>query len=595
MDVLEKERLIKNTLNSKPDSARIYIKQLLNYKGKLHDTVYAGTYLYYGTYYNLKSKPDSALYYFEKAEGFIDLAKKPMLYARMLRNKAVAFKKKADHAEALKLLNEAEKIYETANDLKGVGLTYGEMASNYNLMVKSDKAISYLLKAIALLEQSNETFDIITVKFSLANTYLNSGNLVFAADLYKDVIKQFKEKGHLKGYSTALLNYGDCMIRLHKYIDAYNAISKAIPILKNFKDGEILAISYSKLGKIKMEEGDFSASEVYYEDALSKALELKSFKTISIASEYIFMLNRQKKYEESLQIIALVDKDEFFQKTNLTERMHFETQKTITYKVSNKKDKALASAKNLLAINATLKRSSNDTITQQLQQQYQNTYQSKKGKSLENKNANLTGELEKRHMIKLIPVIGITVTFILTFMAFVLICWKNKQKLEKAKTGKDMLIKEYENTRNINKENIKNLEYKSRELVTGMISLATLEGNINKLVAQCGESPDKMCINEIKAQLQSLTSDDDYWKLFRKRFNEAYSNFQTDLKKQFPVLTKNDLYFCALLKLNLPYKDMAMLMQVSPESIVKKKYRVKKKMKIDTEQELESILLNTSK
>jgi hypothetical protein len=38
---------------------------------------------------------------------------------------------------------------------------------------------------------------------------------------------------------------------------------------------------------------------------------------------------------------------------------------------------------------------------------------------------------------------------------------------------------------------------------------------------------------------------------------------------------------------------MATLMQVSPESIVKKKYRVKKKMEIETETELESILLNT--
>ncbi|MHA3789788.1 hypothetical protein ACX0HA_16395, partial [Flavobacterium hauense] len=58
-------------------------------------------------------------------------------------------------------------------------------------------------------------------------------------------------------------------------------------------------------------------------------------------------------------------------------------------------------------------------------------------------------------------------------------------------------------------------------------------------------------------------------------------------------LSKNDLFFCALLKLNLPYKDMATLMQVSPETIVKKKYRVKKKMGLETESELENILLNT--
>jgi hypothetical protein len=38
---------------------------------------------------------------------------------------------------------------------------------------------------------------------------------------------------------------------------------------------------------------------------------------------------------------------------------------------------------------------------------------------------------------------------------------------------------------------------------------------------------------------------------------------------------------------------MGMLMQVSPESIVKKKYRIKQRMQIASEQELESILSGT--
>jgi len=46
-----------------------------------------------------------------------------------------------------------------------------------------------------------------------------------------------------------------------------------------------------------------------------------------------------------------------------------------------------------------------------------------------------------------------------------------------------------------------------------------------------------------------------------------------------------------LLKLNLSNKEIASLLQISHESVITKKYRIKKKMEINNDAEFEKLLL----
>jgi DNA-binding CsgD family transcriptional regulator len=48
----------------------------------------------------------------------------------------------------------------------------------------------------------------------------------------------------------------------------------------------------------------------------------------------------------------------------------------------------------------------------------------------------------------------------------------------------------------------------------------------------------------------------------------------------FPELTDNDIAFCSLLKLQLTNKEIASLLGISHQSVISKKYRVKKKMQL---------------
>lgn len=593
IDLLKNERQIRRTLYSQPDSAKVYIKQILNYKGKLHDTIYTNMYIGYGIYYHLKNNTDSSLYYYDKAFSYTNERKYPKQYARLLRNKASTYKKRADYDEALKILDLAEEKYRSINDMEGIAIVYGDIASNYNLMLKSEEAIRYLLKSIAILEQKGDKYYIHNVRLSLANTYMNTGNNEFAADLYKEVLKGFQAQGSNKNYALALLNYGDCLARMKKYNEAKKNISEAITVLEKFNDEDVIAIGYSKLGIIETEQNNLTSAEVYHQIAFLKAAKIRSSRIVVIASDYLKTLNRLHKYDEAIKIINDVEKFSVKEKANINDKIYFESQKNITYQNNNDKEKALAALKTKLQLMDTLKKADKPICTIVLQQEYQNKYQNRKRKSLKNLNNSLKEKLDRNKKAAMLPIASLSCILIAVAVVCIRKNKKHKKNILLAKSNKDKLLSEYQNKKELNRVHKENIDQKQNELISNISLLATLEGNINGLVNLCKEQPENIAVENVKNQLQSLISDKDYWTLFRKRFNEANHNFQKNLHAKFPQLTENDLFFCSLLKLKLPNKDMGMLMQVSPESIVKKKYRIKQRMQIASEQELESILSGT--
>lgn len=593
IDIALKEKQIKRALNSQPDSARVYIKEILNYKGKLHDTVYSNTYLAYGYYYNQRNNADSALYYYNHAATYINEAKHPRIYARILRNKANTNKKRGNYDEALKQLALAEDYYTKGDDETGLAVVYGDMASNFNLQLRSEEAVRYLIKAIDILENKKDKSYLYTVKLSLANTYINEGQPAFAAALYPEIIKGFKETGQLKNLAVAQINYGDCLLSIKKYPEAMTVLKEALPGLEKFGDQDLIGVTYAKMGRIYALQNKAPDAESYYAIAYQKALTSKSVKLIRIGSEYLEVLYTLKKTELALKVIETLDDSAALQKADLHDKSNLESVKAKIYQKANNPDMAIEALENKMKIqDELLNRKNKDTLIK-LQEQYAKKFLGKESKQLETKNSVLQEKVEETQIASLLPFLCIVLLCggIITF--FVIRNRKNKKRLQAAIIKKEELQKDYENAKTINRLHKENLEAKKQELVSGIVTLTTLEGNISKLVLECSENPSNLHIKEIKGQLEALTSDKDYWKLFRKRFNEAYAGFQENLEKQFPNLTKNDLFFCALLKLNLPYKDMATLMQVSPESLVKKKYRIKKRMGIESEQELDSILLHT--
>lgn len=65
--------------------------------------------------------------------------------------------------------------------------------------------------------------------------------------------------------------------------------------------------------------------------------------------------------------------------------------------------------------------------------------------------------------------------------------------------------------------------------------------------------------------------------------NSSSFHFQEELKKQYPSLTAYDLRLCTYLKANLSTKEIAALLNITPDSVKKAKHRIRKKINLSSE------------
>ena len=89
----------------------------------------------------------------------------------------------------------------------------------------------------------------------------------------------------------------------------------------------------------------------------------------------------------------------------------------------------------------------------------------------------------------------------------------------------------------------------------------------------------------------NLDTEDD-WKNFLLKFEEKHTEFFKKLKADYPTLTSTDLRLCACLKLNMETKDIASLMNLSVRAVENNRYRLRKKLNLRTEQNLNEFFIS---
>lgn len=176
----------------------------------------------------------------------------------------------------------------------------------------------------------------------------------------------------------------------------------------------------------------------------------------------------------------------------------------------------------------------------------------------------------------------------------------NRIRLKKQKLAYLKKIKR-DNTRRIiqmkNQYLRTEVQSKSAQLVNYTVLLGKKNEvliNIKELIDKTGianNNSDKDSQKEINDIINHNLSDKNDWKIFSAHFDEAHSNFLKKLKKEHAILTPNDLQLCAFLKMNLSSKEIAALLNISHRSVEVKRYRLRKKLSLEHDENLVEHLL----
>lgn len=106
-----------------------------------------------------------------------------------------------------------------------------------------------------------------------------------------------------------------------------------------------------------------------------------------------------------------------------------------------------------------------------------------------------------------------------------------------------------------------------------------------------GRLPVKYYTKISKLIESSINSEHD-WEMFEYLFDQAHENFFKRLKQNYPELTPSDFRLCAYLRMNLTSKEIAPLLNITIRGIEEKRYRLRKKLNLQTDQNLTEFIIN---
>lgn len=141
------------------------------------------------------------------------------------------------------------------------------------------------------------------------------------------------------------------------------------------------------------------------------------------------------------------------------------------------------------------------------------------------------------------------------------------------------------------------LEFKNKQLTTHALhllqknkSLEDLSTRISALLKEDTKQLPKG-LRSLRNQIDTSIKSDRVWDEFKLYFEQIYSGFYSKLKLSFPELSSNDLKHCALMKLNLNNDEASSLFGVSPETVRVSRFRIQKKLGLNSQQALIEFLM----
>lgn len=140
------------------------------------------------------------------------------------------------------------------------------------------------------------------------------------------------------------------------------------------------------------------------------------------------------------------------------------------------------------------------------------------------------------------------------------------------------------------------LELKSTELSNHLLNLVQKNQTLEELKTRLmlllkdDKRDHKKQLQQIVHQINHSFTQEQHWKSFTGIFEQVHQSFFDSLKQHCDQLTPNDIRLLSLIKLNLPPKDTATLLGISPESLRVSRYRLKKKLNIPENESLSSFI-----
>lgn len=533
------------------------------------------------SYENSYSNPNRAIEFANEAlklSNKIDFKKG---IAGAHRELGYAFTTKGKFQKALEHYNEGIAISRAIGDSLGWVSMLNDVGTSYKSMSQYDRSLEYYFDALALCEEMKLERGVSATLGNIGLSYFEMNEHDKALEFYQ---RALEINQRLENKASLAVNYNNIGL-LHgdegRYEQAHEFHSKALELRRELGYTIEIANSLNNIGRLHMQQEHYELAVDYLMEALeinnSRDQELSSIIHENLAKLYISSEEYDSAITHAKQTLSL--SEDFG--TQLGVKIGHELMADVYQKMGDF-EKALVSQQNLMAVKDNILNAEKARQINELQTKYETAQKEKEIALLEQ-------EKQRQAILRNVFLAGLILVGTIGFLVY------NRQKLKIRKNRTEL-----ENRQLKEKQLIRDLEFKNRELTNHSLHLVQKNETMKQLRENISEI--KQNSNGLGKELQKLENMVNYsfnldedWEQFQHYFEEVHSGFFDVLKNEYPDLTPNELRLAALAKLNLTIKETATIMGITPNSVKTARYRLRKKLGMETEENLTSFMMELEK
>jgi len=563
--------------------------------------------------YRRMNMPDSATSYYGRALRFyhqfhdtLSIMKTSTMMGLLLQEKGMFLESARLFKSGIDLFPAYYPHHEGSPDINKGHLS--TMMSNYGISLhnlgKFDSSLYYHLQSYQIkLETNASPKQVAKELVNIGNVYSTMNKNPEAIDYFSQAAAQFTILKDSFNLRKCFNNTGLAYKRMGDTTEAIANYQQALTISRAMKNKSGIAISLINLSSLFAGLNQTEKSKRALEEAYQIGVELKDLQLISnatqnLASLYFKLGAYEQALTNALEALEVVNKSHERDLVEVTYQLLSQI-----YEAQGEYKQSLEYHKLYTSIHDSLFNADNTQRFNELQTIFETEKKEQEIALLKQEKANqqLETKLLKNRQRYYFAII-ILILIISGITGFFVIQKRKKdreihrQKELYHKKEKELAMAELEKSRIKEEELQQSILYKSKQLSTHALHMMQKNSMMQqiqedlKTLSRKAPAEEKSDYKRINFQInQSLRSDKD-WDVFKLYFEEVNRDFYQKLNSINPELTTNDHRLCALIKLNMNSKEMASVLNVAPNSIKSSRYRLKKKLGLDMEADLEEFI-----
>lgn len=544
----------------KPDSAIYYFgKALKTTEQSEAQDAYYNQMLRFADACNSLYVSDSALKYYNKALVWYREMNDSLAIASVLSGIASALIESGDYKEALEKLYEAEELYKNTTEQRELGIIYDNIALINARLGYEKKIISYGQKAIKQYQKAADTA-------LLADAYANLGVSYKNLQIHDSALFYYRKSNRLAGETGSewliaknLHNIGVLYDETGKPEQAFENYSASLRICvrENFPFGEF---------NNSINLGDFAIRQKKYTQAI-RYLE----RALDIGREFNFDMLGQ-----------------------VYHKLH------LAYAENGQDSQALAYLRKYMHFRDSAFNAQKHREIMELQTRYET-------KEKEAQILKLQKDQQKEELLRAYLLLGLGGVMIIA-MLLLFLSWRrnakakqNALKLEKENQQKQAQMEKLRLENQVQEQATEkyrlDLKLKEQELVYHTLKEAGIKHMVkkirDKLLPFSTRFARKKDQEHYTAALQeiALETAQDPLADFEEMFLQMHDGFYEKLLEINPDFTRSELQMAALLRMNLPSKEMANMLNLALSTIDKRRHAIRRKLSLSSDQSLTGYLI----